>query len=89
MKKVIHFLVLSCRKATELIDKRSVVPLGVRESIQLKVHKTICDACRVYESQSKKMDEILGTSLKEKEHSGPALPSNTSLKNRIISQLPE
>ncbi len=89
MKRIIHFMVLSCRKATELIDKKSVVPLSVTESIQLKVHKKICEACRVYESQGKKIDGILGAHLGEKQPGDTAPTLNPALKNKIIHSLPE
>lgn len=52
MKKIMHFLFLSCLKATELIEKKFQVKLSVKEKIQLKMHKMMCDACSMYEKQS-------------------------------------
>lgn len=43
---------LSCKKATELIEKRLVVKLTVVEKIQLKMHTAVCSNCSTYESQS-------------------------------------
>ena len=35
MKKIMQLLMLSCKKATELIEKRALVRLSFREKIQL------------------------------------------------------
>jgi len=52
MKKLMHILFLSCLKATELIEKKMHFKLSVVERLQLKVHKSMCDACRNYEKQN-------------------------------------
>lgn len=52
MKKLMNILILSCLKATELIEKKLHFKLSFKEKLQLKVHKMMCDACRMYEKQS-------------------------------------
>lgn len=52
MKKIMHILFLSCLKATELIEKKIHFSLSAKETIQLKIHKTMCEACSSYEKQS-------------------------------------
>ncbi len=52
MKKLMHILFLSCLKATELIEKKMQFRLSSMESLQLMVHKSMCDACRNYEKQN-------------------------------------
>lgn len=52
MKKLMNILFLSCLKATELIEKKLHFNLSFKEKLQLKVHKMMCDACRLYEKQS-------------------------------------
>ena len=76
---------LSCKKATELIEKKSVLPLSLKEKIQLYMHKSMCDACTSYEKQSKKIDELLHNHT-HSEH-GQAIHNN-ELKEKIISKLP-
>ncbi|MFP9113579.1 hypothetical protein ACLI1A_06535 [Flavobacterium sp. RHBU_3] len=49
---MITTLKISCKKATGLIDKRQLVSLTVSETIQLRIHTTICSICRRYEKQS-------------------------------------
>lgn len=43
---------LSCKKATELIEKRLVTKLSSIEKIQLKMHTAVCSQCSTYEKQS-------------------------------------
>lgn len=59
MKKIMHFLFLSCLKATELIEKKLHINLSVKEKLRLKMHKSMCNACRRYDKQSKILDNIL------------------------------
>jgi len=59
MKKLMQFLFLSCLKATELIEKKLHVQLSFKEKIRLKMHKSMCNACRRYDEQSKILDKAL------------------------------
>ena len=52
-----HFLFLSCVKATELIEKKIHFKLSFSESVQLKMHKSLCEACTKYEKQSILIDK--------------------------------
>ena len=47
-----HILFLSCLKATELIEKKLHFKLSITEKLQLRMHKSMCDACTMYEKQS-------------------------------------
>jgi hypothetical protein len=49
----------SCRKATELIEKRSLVGLTFVEAAMLFVHSLVCDGCKEYAKQSKFLDELM------------------------------
>lgn len=52
MKKIMHLLFLSCLKASELIEKDFHIKLGLKERLQLKLHKTMCSICNRYSKQS-------------------------------------
>ncbi len=52
MSKLIHFLMLSCKKAAELIEKRHSFGLNALEKAQLTMHKKICATCALYEEQN-------------------------------------
>lgn len=58
-------LLLSCLKATELIEKDSFFPLSAFEKTQLFLHTKVCDACRTYQKQSKMIDDAIIKSLNE------------------------
>jgi len=52
MKKIMNKLFLSCLRASELIEKKLHFKLSITEKLQLKVHKSMCKACTLYEKQS-------------------------------------
>lgn len=84
--KIMHFLFLSCLKATELIEKKFNLKLSFKEKIQLELHKMMCDACRTYEKQSRILEESFKTL-----HHSPISPeiSEELLKKQIHSRLKE
>jgi hypothetical protein len=67
IKKVMHYMFLSCLKATDLINKKSDAPLSCVQNIQLKAHKSMCKACNNYEKQSSFLDKALITTLNKEE----------------------
>lgn len=66
MKKLMNILILSCLKATELIEKKLHFKLSYKEKLQLKVHKMMCDACRLYEKQSALLEKAIEKQQEEK-----------------------
>ncbi len=54
-----HILLLSCLKATEIIEKGLHFRLSWKEKLQLKAHKMMCDACSRYEKQSLFLDKAI------------------------------
>jgi hypothetical protein len=57
-----HILFLSCKKATELIEKKLHFRLSMLEKMQLKMHKMMCNACTHYEKQSKLIERGIAKS---------------------------
>ncbi|MBH2003271.1 MAG: hypothetical protein I8H66_01150 [Sphingobacteriia bacterium] len=87
MKKIAHLIMLSCRKATELIEKQFVAQLSLKERVQLNLHKSICDACTAYEKQSRLLNDLL----KKQASATPdqiAEQENEALKANLLKQLP-
>ncbi len=76
---------LSCKKATELVEKRIVVGLSTKERVQLKMHTSMCDACKSYEKQSIIMDEAVKQYANGHHHNNLKLSSTT--KQTIIKSL--
>lgn len=61
MKKIMHILFLSCLKATKLIEKKIHFKLSIREKLQLKMHKSMCNACSSYEKQNFLIEKAIAT----------------------------
>lgn len=59
MEGMMSKMMLSCKKATELIEKQWVVRLSMQENIQLKIHTTMCSACKEYQKQSEIIERVL------------------------------
>ncbi|HES59379.1 MAG TPA: hypothetical protein ENO18_03020 [Caldithrix sp.] len=73
-------------KATELIEKKLHLKLTVKEKIQLRLHKMMCDACSMYEKQS----EIIEKGIKKHMHGALSNNENTEkLKEQIKVKLQE
>ena len=83
-----NLLILSCKKATELIEKRSVVKLSFKEKVQLRMHKSMCDVCTAYEEQSRKIDELLHKHIHDASIDNTAILTNGALKEKIINNIP-
>ena len=52
-------LLLSCRTATALMEKKHREKISLLENIQLAMHVTLCSACRNYQKQSALLEEFL------------------------------
>lgn len=52
-------MLLSCRKASMLMDKRSALGLSLIERGQLLAHRSICKTCRIYARQVRILDRML------------------------------
>lgn len=85
MRRVMNMLMLSCKKATTLIEKKSLIGLSFKEKVQLKMHKSMCDACSNYEKQSLKLDDLLQKQILNSEST--PLIENEALKEKIIKSL--
>lgn len=59
MKKIMNILMLSCCKATELMEKELHFKLNALEKIQLRLHTSMCNACNTYQKNNKLMEDAL------------------------------
>lgn len=59
LKDFIHIFVLSCKKATFLIEKRLYVPLSPLEKWQLKIHLHLCKYCAAYSGKAVFLDKAM------------------------------
>jgi hypothetical protein len=86
LKKYLPFLMFSCRKTTELIDKKSVLPLAINEKIILFYHETICKTCHHYKNQSQLIDATFEKMYQEK---NPSSKLSIEKKELIIEKMKE
>jgi hypothetical protein len=49
----------NCRKATFLIDKKNLEGITVIRQIELHIHLTGCSLCRLYDKQSRMMNDLI------------------------------
>ncbi|MBI5857583.1 MAG: hypothetical protein HZB42_08015 [Sphingobacteriales bacterium] len=87
MKKLMNYLMLSCKKATELIEKKSLFGLSWKENIQLKVHTKMCNACSTYQKQSKEIDTLLEKHICSADETHTPELENKKLKETILQSL--
>lgn len=80
---------LSCKKATELMEKQSLVGLSVKERIRLRLHTSMCDGCTAYQKQSLLIDKLLRHNLTQQSVEIVPEVENGELKTRILSKLPK
>jgi len=83
-------LVLSCKRATELTEKKSVFQLSWNEQLQLDLHTKICKCCAIYQEQSILLDKIIRHQKMEISKFKPVFHlKNETLKLSIIHRLDE
>lgn len=83
MSKIKNILMLTCQRATELIEKRNFQELSFVDKIQFKFHTKICKVCKGYEKQSALFDAVL----KNVSNQNAPFIENNSLKEKILKTL--
>ncbi len=78
---------LSCKRASALIDKKIEMKLSWKENMQLTMHKSMCGACSAYEKQSKLIDKILHSHIHSDSETNFPVIENKELQKQIISKL--
>ena len=76
-------MMLSCIKATELMEIKEHVPLGFLKTMQLHMHTTVCSGCRNYMKQTHLINELL----QKKFSTVPSVENTDALEAAIISKL--
>ncbi len=76
-------MMLSCVKATELMEMKEHVPLGFIKTMQLHMHTAMCSGCRNYMKHTKLINELL-----QKEFSAvPVIENTDDLEAAIIQKI--
>ncbi|MCK5101640.1 MAG: hypothetical protein KAI99_13115 [Cyclobacteriaceae bacterium] len=89
MKKLMNILMLSCKKASGLIEKKLHFPLSPIEKMQLFFHTSMCDTCKSYQKQSKDLDILLDKHIHHVPNISDTLDNTLSddIKKRIVGEL--
>jgi len=80
-------IMMSCKKATELIERKHDSKLSLKDGFQLNMHLLMCKTCIAYEKQSKLLNKALSKFFQNKKASEQELLKNEELKEKIISKL--
>ena len=78
-KDFIHIFVLSCTKATYLLEKKLHRKLNFIEKIQLRIHLSLCTNCTDYNKKAELLDLLTKVSVKENDNK--SIFSPTEIEN--------
>jgi len=82
---LMNAMMLSCIKATKLIEMREHVRLNFLENVQLHMHTVMCSGCRNYIKHTRRINELL----QKKFITNNIKPDTAALEAAIISDLSE
>ncbi len=82
---LMNVMMLSCIKATELLEMKEHVSLGVIKTLQLHFHLSMCSGCRNYRKQTKLINKLLNTHM----NNFSEIVDTGKLEKDIISKVPE
>jgi len=83
-----NLIMLSCRKATELIEKQLYFGLSPIEKVKLRMHMLMCDYCSRYKKQSLFLHRLLSTHDHDHFEAGiHEIEETRALKNKIITEI--
>ncbi len=83
MKKLMNAMMLSCVKATSLLEMKEHISLGFLKTMQLHLHTAMCSGCRNYGKQSHLIDQLLQKNF----NSVPFVENTDELEASIISKI--
>lgn len=79
MKSLIQIMLLSCEKASNLIEKEIYTGLNAQEKMQLFLHTRMCDTCKNWQKQSRELDANLQQHIS-------LFPTGTGLVDEMLSE---
>jgi hypothetical protein len=82
-------IILTCKEATQLVEKSNMSQISFKERFALKFHLMICRICSAYKKQSTLLHEILTnkfSAIPTDDFIQTEVIQNDTLKERIISK---
>ncbi|MBS3915605.1 MAG: hypothetical protein KG003_14010 [Bacteroidetes bacterium] len=86
MGKIKNKLMLSCKEAAGLIEKKQHFRLTLKEKLDLTLHKMACSACRMYEKQNNALNKKL-KEVNEVDYNPSTTGDTQELEQRILTKL--
>ncbi|HFA51471.1 MAG TPA: hypothetical protein ENJ95_20855 [Bacteroidetes bacterium] len=80
-------LMLSCKAATELMEKKYRGELTFKEKMQLSFHTAMCGACRRYEEQSRFIERLFRSKQEGPAENAAKEEGAKELEEKILQRL--
>ena len=88
LRRVLNWATFSCEKASEMIEKRTIVGLSSSEKIKLSIHTSMCKACKSYVKESEIIEKTISQNTKPSSQAEVVKSVLTNeFKSNIISKL--
>jgi hypothetical protein len=81
---MLKLFMLSCEKATALVEKKRTLGLSFLERYRLNLHQKVCGMCQHYEQQSVLIDQYIEKKITKREVSDVDLGQ---VKKSILTKL--
>lgn len=79
---LMNAMMLSCIKATELLEQIELMPLSLLQKVQLQMHVAMCSGCRNYMKQTVLINKLLNKTFNS------VLQTDTAtLEEKILSKI--
>jgi len=85
--RIMTGIFLSCKKATELMERKAEGNIGFIENIQLFWHKGMCKVCALYEKQTRLLNRLLQKHLLQRKAAPLSESESSTLRAKIISEI--
>lgn len=85
VKKIMDKMVNSCKKTTGLIDRKTIVPLSLKEKLELYFHTSMCNTCKSYQHQSRFIDKAVSKLFQGKSQKKTSL--SKAAKQKMIENI--
>lgn len=86
MKKKDGGMMISCKRATELVEIQFEKKLSFKQQFQLKLHLILCKVCDIYANQSAKLNQMILKFVGNKTEIITPIDTN-KLKKEIVEKL--
>jgi hypothetical protein len=82
-----NVLMLSCKKATELMEKEIHFKLSILEKVQLRMHTKMCAACNAYQKNNVILEKSLHNHFLSQKKEFMSLTLSEDFKKKLIKNL--